>query len=103
MRQVQEPARHPSPYSHTSSATSGGSIRLIRKGQAEQEIIKIGDGEVSVREQANLDNRVGVAPLPEDCCNQSHNRDREEKDNEIALEPVQGLAAIEDHFQASES
>src|SRR5712692_9801695 len=103
MHRVQEPARHLSPCSHTGSVTSVGSIRSTRKGQAEQEIVNVGDGEVSVREQANFYDRVGVAPLPEDCSNQSHERDREEGDDKVALEPVFGLAAVENNLKAREA
>src|ERR1700733_5544534 len=43
-----------------------------------------------------------MAPLPNNGKKKRCHRDRKKNDNEFAFEPIQGLPAIENHFQASE-
>src|SRR6267143_3357227 len=44
-----------------------------------------------------------MSPLPKRGRNQRHSRDRKKQNNEAALEPILGLAAIEDNLQAREA
>ena len=44
-----------------------------------------------------------MPPLPKRGHNQRHERDRKERDNKTAFEPIFRLAAIEDNFQAREA
>src|SRR5262249_61912519 len=44
-----------------------------------------------------------MTPFPKGGSNERDDSDGQEGDDEVALEPVFGLAAVEDHFQASES
>ena len=71
--------------------------------ESKQEIVEIGDGEIAFAEKAQLHDGIGMAPLSDGGDKQSGDGDGEEDDDEITFEPVFGLAAVENDFQASES
>src|ERR1700722_2253963 len=62
----------------------------------------MGEREVAIGKETDFDDRVGMAPLPDDREDESDHCDSEERDDEVALEPVFGLAAVEDDFEARE-
>src|SRR6266481_3222696 len=77
----------------------GNQHRRAEQSKAKEKIIKVRDGEVAIREQANLHDRVWMAPFPKRGRSQCHKRDRKEQNNEAAFEPVFGLSAIQNNLQ----
>ena len=69
------------------------------EAEAEDEVEKVGKGEVADLEQAEVDDGVGDVELPEDGRSEAANADDEHPDDEGRAEPVVDLAAVEQNFE----
>ena len=69
------------------------------ESEAEDEVEGAGDGEVADFEQMQIDDGVGLVPLPEEGGAEAGDGDDEHPDDEGGAEPVIDLSAIEEDFE----
>ena len=76
---------------------------LPKSPKRKQKVVHVGDREVALAQQGQLDHGIVVAPLPPNRERDRHNGDREKSRDKMALQPVVALATIQHDFKAGES
>ena len=77
----------------------GGSVQR----ESKEKIENICQREISIAQQADFYHWIRVTPLPDNGEEQRHDSDCKKAHDEVAFEPVFGLAAVQNYFQARES